>query len=81
MIYRGDRRMIIKHEDDDLEILVPFSRPVSVGDSVEIVAGCAHTLEVCEDKFANAINYANPDFATGASVLRDPLVSFLPEID
>lgn len=68
-----DFRLVIAQSGDVLKLLLPFSAEiVTVGTSVDVVAGCDHTIATCKTKFNNVINYGgfqfvptkNP-FATG----------------
>ncbi len=66
-----DWRLILDHTGDDLTLLLPFEQS-AVGQSVDVFAGCDHSLTVCNTKFSNTINFGgfpyvptrNP-FATG----------------
>lgn len=68
-----DYRMIIAQSSDVVRLLLPFDTDVvDVGTSVDVLAGCDHSLATCKTKFNNVINYGgfkfvptkNP-FATG----------------
>lgn len=64
-----DFRLILTHVGDVLGLLSPFASSPSV---VNVYAGCAHTIQVCGDKFDNVLRFGgfafvptkNP-FATG----------------
>jgi len=57
----GERRMISGHTDDTITISFPFS-DINVGDGIELVVGCDHSIETCADKFSNTINYGGFPF-------------------
>jgi uncharacterized phage protein (TIGR02218 family) len=67
----GDFRLIIDHTGDTIRLLLPF--PTSpLGQTVEVFAGCDHSINTCSSKFNNVPNFGgfawvplkNP-FATG----------------
>ena len=41
----------------EIELWQEASRPLAVGDEVEITAGCDKQLATCRDKFANVVNF------------------------
>lgn len=66
-------RLIISQSGDVVRVLLPFPAAiVSVGTSVDVIAGCDHSIGTCSVKFNNVTNYGgfqygpvkNP-FATG----------------
>lgn len=72
--FKDNRRMIIDHPlPGVLKTLIPFPRDLNNA-LVTIVAGCAHTLDVCTAKFDNAIEYGGFPFTSK----RDPTISILP---
>ena len=52
----NDKRLVVDQSGDVLMLQLPF-RETPLGQSVDVYAGCAHTIAVCESKFSNAINY------------------------
>lgn len=53
-----DHRLILDHVGNDLTLLLPFSVNVlGVGDSVDVLAGCDHSAQTCNDKFDNLVNF------------------------
>ena len=52
----GERRMILDHTGNVLTLSAPF-RELVVANSVNLYAGCKHTLAACRDDFDNIINY------------------------
>ena len=56
-----DKRLVIAQSGDDLTLLIPFASTVN-GQSVNVFAGCDHSLATCQAKFANAINYGGFPF-------------------
>ncbi len=51
-----DYRMILAHTDDIITLLVPFPGNV-LGATVNVFAGCDHTISECKTKFDNVENY------------------------
>ncbi len=51
-----DFRLVLTQPDDDCTLLLPFREDV-LGESVDVFAGCDHTLTICNSKFANKDNY------------------------
>jgi len=49
-----DYRLVLSHSGNDLELLLPFGTTPA---SVNVFAGCEHTIAVCSSKFDNAINF------------------------
>ncbi len=47
--------------DTLLTLFQPMYRTVAVGDAFSIVAGDPKTLEVCHNRFGNAINFGGED--------------------
>jgi len=58
----GERRMILDHTGNDLQILWPFSSNVVATDAVEVTAGCDHSMDNCVNKFANEDNFTGMPF-------------------
>lgn len=52
----SDFRLVLAQTGDDVKLLMPFGENV-VGMSVDVFAGCDHTLATCKAKFNNVINY------------------------
>lgn len=52
----GERRMILENIGPIITLGYPFVDLV-VGDSVELVKGCDHSLATCKAKFSNVINF------------------------
>jgi uncharacterized phage protein (TIGR02218 family) len=54
-----------------LSLFLPMPRPIQVGDTFSITAGCDKRLETCRDRFANVVNFGGfphmpgNDFALG----------------
>jgi len=51
-----DARLITNHSGDIIELLLPFPFN-AVGKSVDVYAGCGHSIAVCKSKFNNVINF------------------------
>lgn len=56
-----DARLVLGQSGDTLSLLNNFSEDV-LGTSVDVFAGCDHSLAICESKFANVINYGGFPF-------------------
>lgn len=52
----GERRTIVGNVGAVLSLIAPFAT-LAASDSVTIYAGCAHSIEVCRDKFGNVVNF------------------------
>lgn len=58
----GERRLIIDHTADTIQINYPFGE-ASIGQAVEVTAGCDHSYEGdCKLKFSNQVNYGGFPF-------------------
>jgi uncharacterized phage protein (TIGR02218 family) len=58
----GDRRLIIRHTaTDTLQLLFPFE-DTPLGETVDVFAGCDHSLATCQSKFANELNFGGTPF-------------------
>lgn len=69
----GDRRMIIRHTaTDTLQLLFPFEEDPT-GQTVDVYAGCDHTIGTCESKFSNEENFGGCPFVPN----RNPFTSGL----
>jgi uncharacterized phage protein (TIGR02218 family) len=51
-----DRRLVLQHVGDDLELRLPFAESV-FGQEVRVFAGCLRDGETCHVKFLNRINF------------------------
>lgn len=56
-----DRRLIVSQSGDDVTLLLPISFSI-LGSIVDVLAGCDHSLSICDSKFANVINYGGFPF-------------------
>ena len=56
-----DARLVLAQSGDVLTLLNNFAEP-AIGLSVDVFAGCDHSLAICESKFANVINYGGFPF-------------------
>lgn len=63
----GEQRMIVSHSGADVELVAPPTGLV-VGATVQLHAGCLHTLTDCDTRFANTGNYGGFPFIP----LRNP---------
>ena len=51
-----DSRLITNHSGDVLQLLLPFPFN-AVGKSVDVYAGCGHSIADCKTKFDNVVNF------------------------
>lgn len=52
----GDFRLVVNHTGDTIRLLLPFpSSPI--GQTVEVFAGCDHSISTCKSKFNNVENF------------------------
>ena len=56
-----DARLILSQSGDTLSLLNDFAESPLLG-TVDVFAGCDHSLAICESKFANVINYGGFPF-------------------
>jgi len=56
-----DKRLIVSQSGDDVTLLLPISFTI-LGTTVDVLAGCDHSLPICQSKFANEINYGGFPF-------------------
>lgn len=56
-----------------ITLFVPMPRPVQIGDTCTVVAGCNKTLVHCRDKFNNVVNRRAEDYIPGTdAILQTP---------
>jgi hypothetical protein len=59
----GEYRRIVGQVGLVLTLSLPFYQ-LSIGDSINVVAGCDHLVKTCRDKFGNVLNFGgDPDIA------------------
>jgi uncharacterized phage protein (TIGR02218 family) len=56
-----DFRFIVTHVGDVVTLQQPFAS-IAAGDLCQIVEGCHHTLEDCDTRFANSLEYGGTPF-------------------
>lgn len=56
IITTTERRLIVEHDGANLTLNYPF-RSMEVGQTVTAFAGCDHSIQVCDDKFDNLVNF------------------------
>ena len=56
-----DARMILAQSGDVMTLLLPFAASV-IGQDIDLFAGCAHDLTVCDVKFDAVLNYGGFPF-------------------
>ena len=58
-----DFRLVIAHSGDQVTLLLPFPEDLNVvGKTVDVYAGCDHTIQTCKNKFDNVRNYGGYAF-------------------
>lgn len=58
-----DWRLILSQNGDDVTLLLPFNlTDVDAGTSVDVFAGCDHSISTCSSKFSNVPNYGGYAF-------------------
>ena len=57
----NDFRMVVSQAGDVLTLLIPFETTPD-GSTVDVYAGCNHTIDVCGSKFTNSDNYGGFPF-------------------
>lgn len=68
----GIAREIVKHNDGDIKVLMPFPNPVGVGDTFDAWPGCSKTGVVCEDKYNNLVNFGGFEYIPKPEALIYP---------
>lgn len=63
-----------------VELWQPMPFAFTIGDTYEMVAGCAKTLEACRDKFDNMINFGGFPHLPGEDELAKVLVPKPPQV-
>jgi uncharacterized phage protein (TIGR02218 family) len=53
----GASNEVLLHDQQTIRFFVPMTRPITVGDTVRLVAGCDKTPETCHARFANILNF------------------------
>lgn len=48
---------ILQHVSQTIQLFTPMPRPMAEGDEVRLVAGCDKTIETCNAKFDNVLNF------------------------
>lgn len=51
-----ERRLIVEHNGAEITLNYPF-RAMAAGMEVTLYAGCDHSIETCDDKFNNLVNF------------------------
>jgi len=69
----SDSRLVTNHTGDNLELLLPF--PVNIlGSTVDVYAGCGHSIAVCKTDFDNVINFKGCAFVPHRNIFESGLV-------
>ena len=58
----SDFRLVLDHVGDTLTLLLPFASSPS---TVNVFAGCGHSIAVCKEKFDNVLNFGGFAFVPG----------------
>lgn len=66
-IAASDYRLILEHTGNTLTLLTPFSTTPS---TVNVFAGCAHTIDVCKSKFDNVVNFGGHAFVPKKNIFE-----------
>lgn len=51
--------------NDEVELVMPHSKPINVDDEFEIIAGCNKSFNECVNKFNNAVNFRGEPHVPG----------------
>lgn len=68
----GDRRLILEQSGDDIRLYMPFGTS-PLGSSIDVFAGCDHTLATCNTKFGNKDNFGGHAFVPLRNVFEGGL--------
>lgn len=68
-----DARLVLSHTGDDLTLLLPFPFTI-VGSTIDVYAGCDHTLPTCKVKFNNVINFGGFAFVPKRNIFNSGLL-------
>jgi uncharacterized phage protein (TIGR02218 family) len=63
----GERRMVVYQSGASIDLNYPFPN-IKIGDTVNIYAGCDHTVGDCRDKFNNIINFGGHPFIPSSNI-------------
>jgi uncharacterized phage protein (TIGR02218 family) len=63
----GERRMVVYQSGASIDLNYPFPN-IKIGDTVDIYAGCDHTVGDCRDKFNNIINFGGHPFIPSSNI-------------
>ena len=64
-----DFRLILEQSTDVLTLVLPFFETV-LNKSVDVFAGCDHTIGVCDTKFSNEINFGGTPFVPTKNIFQ-----------
>lgn len=48
---------VLLHGGATIQFFTPLPRPIAIGDSLSVTAGCDKTIETCQGRFANVLNF------------------------
>lgn len=68
-----DYRLVIAQSGDILTLRIPFENDPT-GETLDVYAGCDHTLTTCNSKFSNAANYGGFPFVPTINPFESGLV-------
>lgn len=71
----GHTSAIVGYVDADIEcsLLFPTPKPIQVGDTATVYAGCDGLRTTCKDKFNNVLNFGGDPYAPSASQIIEPI--------
>jgi uncharacterized phage protein (TIGR02218 family) len=67
-----DFRLILNHTGNNCTLVLPFYQDV-LGNSVDVYAGCAHDIGICNTKFSNEINFGGCPHVPTKEIFRTGL--------
>lgn len=68
----SDYRQVLAQSGDILTIILPFTVDL-VGETVAVYAGCNHSMDDCENKFSNLVNFRGTPYVPTKNVFRTGL--------
>ena len=67
-----DYRLILTQSGDDCTLSLPFYANV-LGQTLDVFAGCAHIIGVCDGKFGNRPNFGGCPYVPTKNIFRTGL--------
>ena len=72
MLSGDDARMITNHSGNVLQLLLPFPFN-AVGKSIDVYAGCGHSIAICKTKYDNIPNFDGYAFVPKKNIFNTGL--------